>query len=1000
MLRSRITDALFRPRRAAVALAFVCATAGARDSHAYTHDHLSDAQAQAAQQALQPGIQVAGGPAARQQPDVVWSRTPERAARAWNAFLDATGSQWTALWDADTGVPLRIFGAGVAAPGSVTSAEKAAAAARAFLAAHIGLLAPGSRIEDFVVVGNHLADGVRTVGMHQYHQGMRVLTGQVSFRFKNDRLIAIASEALPDVDASPLPFSASATIMASAAIDWVRADAGEARTTNVDGPFVLPIVSHRSVTYHTVMRATVEARQPFARFHVYVEPGSGMPIAREQMLRYAEGRVLYNVPSRYPGGDRVDRPASYAEVLSGSLATSTSAEGAISWDGTAPLAINTKVTGDLVNVSNQLAPDQETLGSFVLEPGGIVVWDERNSEVVDAQISTFVHAHVAKEYARRFAPDLAYLDEQLQARVNIDNSCNAFSDGTTINFFRADDHCENTARLADVVYHEFGHALHWQSLVPGVGAFDGAFSEGLSDYLAGTITNDPAMGVGFFYDDEPLRHIDPEDFEHRWPRDVEEIHYTGLIFAGAMWDLRKALIELHGYDQGVAVADRLFYAAVQRASSIPATYVEILVADDDDGNLENDTPHECLINATFGALHGLRDIDAVHEPLGAQPPEQDGYRITTQVTGLESRCDGDRITSVTVQWERRGTEEGGEIEAIPDGSAPGAYTATIPAQPDGSVVRYRVVVELADGGVWEFPSNPAAPQYEFYVGEMIELYCTDFETDPFAEGWSHGLEGGTSGNGSDDWEWGTPAGQSGDPSAAFSGSFVLGNDLGREGYNGKYQAEKLNFIASPIIDVGDYSDVHIQYRRWLGVEDARWDYATIYANGGHAWRNRATDEGQQHHVDSEWMFHDVPVSHLVSGGRLQVRFELQSDTGFELGGWTIDDFCVVARPGAICGNGVIDGAEQCDAGGDNDDTAADACRTSCRRAFCGDGVVDDYEQCDDGNREAGDGCTPTCYVPSPASGCNSTPGARPPAGFLGLATLALLGLFLRRRRRA
>ncbi|HWN70490.1 MAG TPA: DUF4215 domain-containing protein [Haliangium sp.] len=998
MLCSRITDARSRSRGAAVALALVCAAASGRDARAFTHDRHLDAHAQTAQRILESGIQVASGPEARLQPDVVWSRPPAAAAHAWKTFVDGTGQQWTSLWDADTGVPLRIFGAGVHVPGSVSSAASAEAAARRFLAEHIALLAPGSRPEDFAVVGNHLGDGIRTVGMHQYHHGMRVLTGQLSFRFKNDRLFVIASEALPGVDAPLLAFSTSALAVAGAATDWVRADVGDAKATDVDGPFVLPIVSHRSVVYHTVMRATVDAEKPDARFHVYVDAASGVPVAREQTLRYADGKVLYNVPSRHPGGERVDQPAPHADIVSGSLALATDAEGALSWDGAGPLEITAKVTGALVHVSNQIAPNEETIESFVLAPGGNVVWDARDSEDVDAQISTFVHAYAVKTYARRFAPELKFLDEQLQARVNIDSSCNAFSDGTTINFFRSSDRCENTARLADVVYHEFGHALHWQSLIPGVGAFDGAFSEGLSDYLAATITNDPAMGVGFFYADEPLRHIDPDDFEHRWPRDIEEIHYTGLIFAGAMWDLRKELIALHGYDQGVALADRLFYAAVQRASSIPATYVELLVADDEDGNLENGTPHECLINATFGALHGLRYIDTVHEPLGAQTPERKEYLVTTEVTGTSTRCDGDRIASVTVQWERRGTEMRGEIEATPDASAPGLFAATIPGQPDGTTVRYRVLVELADGGVWEFPDNVAAPYYEFYVGEMLELYCTDFESDPFAEGWSHGLDGGTGNNGADDWEWGTPAGKAGDPATAFSGTHALGNDLGRDGYDGKYQAEKLNYLESPLIDVGDYSDVHIQYRRWLGAEDARWDYATIYANEYVAWRNRSSDEGNQHHVDSEWMFHDVPVSQLVTGNTLQVRFAMESDSGFQLGGWTIDDFCVVARPDAICGNGVADGVEQCDEGASNDDTLANACRTNCRLSFCGDGVRDNFEECDDANDDPYDGCTLTCYRTTSSSGCNSAPGAPAPAGALGLALLASLGLFLRRRR--
>jgi len=61
-----------------------------------------------------------------------------------------------------------------------------------------------------------------------------------------------------------------------------------------------------------------------------------------------------------------------------------------------------------------------------------------------------------------------------------------------------------------------------------------------------------------------------------------------------------------------------------------------------------------------------------------------------------------------------------------------------------------------------------------------------------------------------------------------------------------------------------------------------------------------------------------------------------------------------------CGDGVVDGAEQCDDGELNSDTTADACRTTCLLPACGDGVADAGEACDDGSPLGGDGCTPAC----------------------------------------
>jgi len=65
---------------------------------------------------------------------------------------------------------------------------------------------------------------------------------------------------------------------------------------------------------------------------------------------------------------------------------------------------------------------------------------------------------------------------------------------------------------------------------------------------------------------------------------------------------------------------------------------------------------------------------------------------------------------------------------------------------------------------------------------------------------------------------------------------------------------------------------------------------------------------------------------------------------------------------SLCGNGQLDGGEECDDGSANSDTLPDACRTSCVEAFCGDGVVDTGEECDDGNQIDGDGCEGDCTL--------------------------------------
>jgi uncharacterized protein (TIGR03382 family) len=62
----------------------------------------------------------------------------------------------------------------------------------------------------------------------------------------------------------------------------------------------------------------------------------------------------------------------------------------------------------------------------------------------------------------------------------------------------------------------------------------------------------------------------------------------------------------------------------------------------------------------------------------------------------------------------------------------------------------------------------------------------------------------------------------------------------------------------------------------------------------------------------------------------------------------------------LCGNGVVDGNEECDDGAANSDTLPDACRTTCTLPGCGDSTLDTAESCDDGNTDDGDGCSGDC----------------------------------------
>ncbi len=87
----------------------------------------------------------------------------------------------------------------------------------------------------------------------------------------------------------------------------------------------------------------------------------------------------------------------------------------------------------------------------------------------------------------------------------------------------------------------------------------------------------------------------------------------------------------------------------------------------------------------------------------------------------------------------------------------------------------------------------------------------------------------------------------------------------------------------------------------------------------------------------------------------------ECDDGNKINSDKCTNKCALPR----CGDGVVQKGEQCDDGnGEN----TDLCTTSCMVSKCGDGFVQGMEQCDDGNTDSSDECTMSCHFPQCGDG--------------------------------
>lgn len=214
-------------------------------------------------------------------------------------------------------------------------------------------------------------------------------------------------------------------------------------------------------------------------------------------------------------------------------------------------------------------------------------------------------------------------------------------------------------------------------------------------------------------------------------------------------------------------------------------------------------------------------------------------------------------------------------------------------------IAYYYSVRAYDGTKESVNSNIVGPVYS--VSQNPSSYIVfedDFETD---KGWTHGRI-----RTEDDWQRGTPHGKGGqyygynDPSSAYSGTNVYGNDLGAGNSNGRYSNNVENYLMTPsgALDCRGYHNLVIQFKRWLNVEGPAYDQAIIEisTNGSsgpwtEVWRNPTEI------TDNAWQSVQLDISQWADGQQnVAIRFRLKTDGARTYAGWNIDDFVVRERP--------------------------------------------------------------------------------------------------------
>jgi len=622
----------------------------------------------------------------------------------------------------------------------------------------------------------------------------------------------------------------------------------------------------------------------------YVDVVTGETLMRVNQYYYLSGNVqaYVEVAPVSPWNAVLTRDVRWGTVNFGSYSGNTNTDGYYSFSASGTNTLTHALVGPYFNVNDETGG--EPLYSVTVSGSSThnILMDDSNSEPQERDV--YVWAARTLYLTKLLDPSFTGMDWQVDCNTDINSTCNAYWDGSSINFYQAGDGCENTARLKDVIMHEYTHGV--TSAI-----FDGssympllAVNECWSDFLPCTDSGDPELGRGFFGASSHLRNLDntlayPDDWEG-------EGHHDGQILGGALWDMRENLGPGHGY------TDTLFqYARYGLPYNFFDYYYDILAVDDDDADLSNGTPNFCHIADAFGR-HG---IGSGPQPTLTHTPYNDTYETATSYTLtaqlLQCADYSWAADSVLIRWSIDGINWNNSIMTSTDGYN---WTGNIPAQPGGRVVRYGIIVKDNIGNSIIHPSTWPMHKHIFAVGIQVDIFDDNFESDL---GWTSGVPDDDASTGAwvreDPYEtYNSSSGliyQSGDDVTDSPGvkCWVTGNaSMSYGAGHADVDGGKVTLL-SPIFDLASYRDPVLTYYRWVTNETSLDDSFWVWASGdaGATWQLVEYVPS----TENTWKELRFPIKDLTSLTST-VRFKFVA-TDYRDGSLTegmVDEFSIVA----------------------------------------------------------------------------------------------------------
>ncbi|TAL61538.1 MAG: T9SS type A sorting domain-containing protein [Bacteroidetes bacterium] len=628
----------------------------------------------------------------------------------WKEFA-AKNPTWSVLFNEENGKPRIAYGAAIQATG-VTVQDKAMNFINTYL---LSYRIPMADISLYSITTH--AEKYNYANFHQLYKGLKVLDSRLKIKMtKEGGVVYFKTDVFNDINISLSP-----KLSETEALNYAKSGFTETVTDFYAEPElkILPIPGYHRYQYHLVYELYVETYDSInnvpAKYYTLVDANDGKILYRQNKVNYFVPKVLENVTvnaTLYPTNPYAPvqvKGLPHLKITSGTdyytdlLGYATGVP-----PGTATLGLEGLYSKVMTDIS-AIVPSMTSNIS-----GNPALSFDNNSTI--SERTAYYHVNIVHDFMKSLPPLAAFtaMDSPMNTIVDVTGSdCNAFYDGTSVHFYAAGGGCNATARISDVIYHEYGHGLN-NNIYNFYGQTfgNGAMGEGYADIWAISITNNPVIAAGFYTANQSgLRRYDPPNRKIYPQNLVGEVHDDGEIIAGAWWEVNLNMGNNLAFMTDLFI--KTFPGGITGPDGSEGTVfkdilVEALQADDDDNNICNGTPNSAAIANAFSA-HGITlytNLNVTHtEVLTANPGTP--ININAAVTGTASPC---ALSSGLLYWRISNTSA---WTSVPMMLTAGNLSGTIPGQPDGTIVQYylgladnnNVLASAIPAGAEAIPAN-------------------------------------------------------------------------------------------------------------------------------------------------------------------------------------------------------------------------------------------------------------------------------------------------------